>query len=176
LGGNRVGLFRQYFNLILVFFLCGLWHQASWNCIIWGLFHGSFLVLERFNFYRKNLEKLPKIIQNFYMLFLVMIGWIFFRSIDLASSINLLKIIAFDNPIQQMPINIIKILNSHFLLMSFIFAIMGYSPLIKNLSKSLIKKNKIFIVIFDLILLILFLISVIRLSSQTYNPFIYFQF
>ena len=176
LGGNRVGLFRQYFNLILVFFLCGLWHQASWNCIIWGLFHGSFLVLERFKFYQKILENLPKIFQNFYMLFLVMIGWIFFRSNDLSSSINLLKIIAFDNPIQQIPLNIAKILNSHFLQMSFILAIIGYSPIIKNLSKSLIHKNKIFVILIDVILILSFLLSIIRLSSQTHNPFIYFQF
>ena len=54
LGGNRVSLSRQYFNLVLVFFLCGLWHGASWNFVIWGMFHGTFLVIERvgekFNF------------------------------------------------------------------------------------------------------------------------------
>ena len=68
LGGNKVSFVRQYFNLILVFFLCGLWHGASWNFVLWGLFHGIFLVLERFHFYQKFLNYLPKIFQNLYML------------------------------------------------------------------------------------------------------------
>lgn len=56
LGGNRGSIWRTYFNLVLVFFLCGLWHGASWNFVIWGLFHGCFLVLER-AFLAKHLQR-----------------------------------------------------------------------------------------------------------------------
>lgn len=87
LGGNRSGLGRTYFNLVLVFFLCGLWHGASANFVVWGLFHGLFLVLERRGL-RGWLERRSAWVQHGYLLTLVMVGWVFFRADDLQHALG----------------------------------------------------------------------------------------
>src|SRR4029077_2862253 len=79
LGGNRRGPTRTYVNLLAVFFLCGLWHGASFSFIVWGLYHGVFLVLER-AFLGKLLERLPGLVRHAYTLLVVMVGWVFFRA------------------------------------------------------------------------------------------------
>jgi alginate O-acetyltransferase complex protein AlgI len=79
LGGNRLGKLRTFFNLLLVFSLCGLWHGASWTFLLWGLFHGSFLVIERSSI-GKILTNMPLIAKHVYTLLVVMAGWVFFRT------------------------------------------------------------------------------------------------
>lgn len=79
LGGNRVSEGRNYFNLILVFFLCGLWHGASWTFVVWGLYHGVFLVAERTRFGRL-MDGLPRPLRHGYALLAVLIGWVLFRA------------------------------------------------------------------------------------------------
>lgn len=79
LGGNRYSAARTYFNLALVFFLCGLWHGAAWTFVIWGLWHGLLLVLERLGLGR-FLDRLPRLLAQGYTLLAVMIGWVFFRA------------------------------------------------------------------------------------------------
>ncbi|MDR3203503.1 MAG: MBOAT family protein [Deltaproteobacteria bacterium] len=79
LGGNKASSCRTYRNLIIVFFLCGLWHGASFTFIFWGLWHGLFLILERLGGGRV-LEKAPKILSRVYTLLVVLIGWVFFRA------------------------------------------------------------------------------------------------
>jgi alginate O-acetyltransferase complex protein AlgI len=81
LGGNRGGPARTYLNLFLVFLLCGLWHGASWNFVVWGLIHGVFLVLER-----AGLVKARGALGLVWTLLVVMLAWVFFRSPDLPSS------------------------------------------------------------------------------------------
>lgn len=168
LGGNRVSLSRQYFNLVLVFFLCGLWHGSSWNFVIWGLFHGFFLVLER-------IVKLPnflRIFGNFYAMFVVMIGWVFFRSPDLLHATTYLKTMFIGNESAIISNEISRLLRSHFIWMSFGLAILGFSPMVKNIVKKLPK----LMWVADLFLVAFFLMALIRLSAATHNPFIYFQF
>src|SRR6185295_9756162 len=75
LGGNRRGRFRMYVNLVIVFFLCGLWHGAQWTFVLWGLFHGAFLVLERGPAGR-GLETLWSPARHVYLMLVVMIGWV----------------------------------------------------------------------------------------------------
>ncbi len=89
LGGNRVSAARQYFNLVLVFFLCGLWHGASWTFIIWGLWNGLFLVLERTRF-ADWLERLWLPLQHLYALLVVLVGWVFFRADTLSGALGFL--------------------------------------------------------------------------------------
>src|SRR4051812_8670704 len=78
LGGNRVPTATMYRNLVLVFFLCGLWHGASWNFVIWGLFHGTFLVVERLGL-AAAVRRLWAPLRHAYLLLVVMVGWVFFR-------------------------------------------------------------------------------------------------
>jgi len=79
LGGNRRGRARTYRNLVLVFFLCGLWHGASWTFVAWGLYHGAFLVLERAGA-GALLARLPRPLRHGYALLVVMLGWVLFRA------------------------------------------------------------------------------------------------
>ncbi len=90
LGGNRVSRERVYFNLALVFVLCGLWHGAAWTFIIWGAWHGVLLVLERAGLGRQ-LRRWPDIIAQGYTLLCVMIGWVFFRAHDLPTALQFLQ-------------------------------------------------------------------------------------
>jgi alginate O-acetyltransferase complex protein AlgI len=79
LGGNRVSVIRNHLNLILVFFLCGLWHGASWTFVVWGLYHGVFLVLERTS-WGDLLGRFPRPFRHGYTIVVVMLGWVLFRS------------------------------------------------------------------------------------------------
>lgn len=176
LGGNRVSISRQYFNLILVFFLCGLWHGASWNFVIWGAFHGFFLVFERLKIGEKFLEFLPKFLQNFYAISVVMIGWVFFRSPDLTHSLSFLETMFFGSDVAAVSSQSLRLLQSHFIWMSFGLALIGFSPAVKNFSLKLMRQNRSMIVISDLFLVFVMLLCVLRISASTHNPFIYFQF
>jgi alginate O-acetyltransferase complex protein AlgI len=82
LGGNRGSTLRTGLNLIAVFFLCGLWHGASWNFVIWGGVHGAFLAAERLPL-GARLEALPRAAQSLYVLGVVVLAWVFFRTDDL---------------------------------------------------------------------------------------------
>ena len=82
LGGNRKGALRTYCNMFTVFLLCGLWHGAAWNFVVWGVYHGVGLVVERAGF-GKLVTKLPKPLANAYLLLFVIVGWVFFRAPDL---------------------------------------------------------------------------------------------
>lgn len=176
LGGNKVGLVRQYFNLILVFFLCGLWHGASWNYVVWGLFHGFFLVFERIKIGKSFLEILPNFLRHFYVIFVVMIGWVFFRSPDLSYAMGYLDLMFFAKNDVVIASEISRLVNSNFVCTVGALSVIGFSPLIKNAAEILIKKGRCYLLVVDLLLLASFLFAIIRLSSATHNPFIYFQF
>ena len=96
LGGNRKGKIRTYINLLIVFFLTGLWHGSSWNFIFWGIFHGVFLIIERLGL-KKVLEKTPKILQHLYTMIIVIIGWVFFRADNFIFALKYLKILFIPN-------------------------------------------------------------------------------
>ncbi|CAM2065070.1 MBOAT family protein [Sulfidibacter corallicola] len=89
LGGNRVSSRRTYFNLMMVFFLCGLWHGSSWNFVIWGMYHGGFLIVERFGF-KAILDRGPRVVRHLYVMIVAMIGWVFFRAETLPQSLTFL--------------------------------------------------------------------------------------
>jgi len=90
LGGNRTSPFRNYLNLFVVFFLCGLWHGASWTFALWGIYHGAFLVIERAGF-GACLQRVPRPARHVYTLLVVMVGWVFFRSNDMGSALAVLR-------------------------------------------------------------------------------------
>lgn len=90
LGGSRKGTFATYRNLIVVFFLCGLWHGASWTFVFWGAYHGLLLVCER-RFIGNIIRQSPLIISRTYTLMAVVIGWIFFRADNLRNGMGILN-------------------------------------------------------------------------------------
>ena len=87
LGGNRISKARTYVNLVLVFVLCGLWHGASWSFIVWGTYHGCFLAAERAGLDRL-LNRMGRPVRHLYALFVVMVGWVFFRADTLTQAIQ----------------------------------------------------------------------------------------
>ena len=89
LGGNRVDQNTYIRNIFIVWFSTGLWHGANWTFIVWGIYYGCFLLLEKF-FLKEKLEKLPTFISHIYTLFVVLIGWVFFMSPSLGSAFSVI--------------------------------------------------------------------------------------
>jgi len=90
LGGNRLGTYKLYRNLIIVFLITGLWHGANWTFVVWGIFHGFFLIIERIG-WAKILEKTPSFLRFIYTFVVVTIGWVFFRADSMSSALDLLQ-------------------------------------------------------------------------------------
>ena len=88
-GGNRKGKLRTYVNMFAVFFLCGLWHGAAWNFVVWGVYHGVGLVVERAGL-KNAIAKLPRPVANLYLMLFVIVGWVFFRAPDLQYAVGYL--------------------------------------------------------------------------------------
>lgn len=175
LGGNRKGKYRTYFNLTIVFFITGLWHGASWNFVVWGLFHGMFLLLERINFI--TLPKKLYFLKRVYLLLVVMIGWVFFRSQDLTYAIGfIIKMFSFSGGTDYSPLIYINSYSYFIIIISLLFS----TPLRKVLEEKvliLIKaKPSVIGSIKYTFYLLLFGFTVLELAQSTYNPFIYFRF
>ncbi|MEG0133436.1 MAG: MBOAT family O-acyltransferase [Clostridium sp.] len=174
LGGNRRGLAIQFRNILIVWFTTGLWHGASWNFIVWGLYFGVIIFIEKL-FLGKFLEKVPVAISHIYTLVLVMISWVFFDIESLGGAISYIKVmfgIGENSFIDNMAKYTLKTN-----LIILIIAILCATPLIKNLVKLVKEKFKLsgMIVVIGLNILILF-ISTTYLVSESYNPFLYFRF
>jgi len=176
LGGNRKGPFRVYLNLLLVFFLTGLWHGASWNYILWGLFHGSFLLLERFGL-SKLLEKIPKVVGHVYTIFVVMIGWVLFRIEDLDKAGEILRKLFFIDRSSRNVYTPAYYLRNDVIFMLLIGIVLSF-PIQKLFVRSLpvYTLNPFKKLLIDGFYFAIFLISLSILSASTYNPFIYFRF
>lgn len=174
LGGNRKGNMRTYVNLFIVFFVTGLWHGASWNFIVWGLFHGMFLVFERIGL-DKALNKLNVAVQHIYTLLVVVVGWVFFRAENLNEALIYLKkmFTISKGSIATNEYLIFQHINNHtifFMAVGVLFSL----PTYQLAKKWLATKNLTWIN--QLVLIILMLVSITYLSADTYNPFIYFKF
>ena len=176
LGGNRKGKIRTYINLLIVFFLTGLWHGSSWNFIFWGIFHGVFLIIERLGL-KKVLEKTPKILQHLYTMIIVIIGWVFFRADNFIFALKYLKILFIPNFI-HMESFLVELENLKlFIAVCAIIFSTPIVPKLKNILLNNIFKNKFYYEIFrNFIYIIFFLLSVIFLAGSNCNPFIYFHF
>lgn len=98
LGGSRCSTLRTYTNLVIVFFICGLWHGANVTFIVWGLYYGFFLILERV-FLENLLNKGSKVISRVYLITTVLFGWVFFRAEDMDQAFSYaLNMLQFDSP------------------------------------------------------------------------------
>ena len=181
LGGNRVSPVRTYFNLMLVFLLCGLWHGAATTFLIWGAYHGLFLMLERYKL-SEFLNKLWRPIRHFYTLLVVMIGWVIFRANDLTQLNYFLKTLLGFNGIQQAVTTPITL--NHSTTTSLIIGLMFSLPImvaIKN-KFAILKSNNQKIqllssqLLLDIFIFSCFFLSLINIASGSYNPFIYFRF
>lgn len=180
LGGNRGSFGRVMLNTLVVWALTGLWHGASWNFLLWGLWFFAFLMLERM-FLKKWLEKLP-VISNLYLLAVVMLGWVIFRFSNLELGGMLIKSLfgLNGNPLTSFT-DEIQLQSNIFLLLA---AVLASTPLMHRLKLRLegafgenTAAAKIRdVVLYSLIPVVLLLLSTANLVGDSYNPFLYFQF
>ncbi len=178
LGGNKGSSLKVYRNLLIVFFVTGLWHGASWNFVVWGLFHGFFIVIERLGF-GKKLEQLPLFIQHSYTLLVVLIGWVFFRAENLDQAVNLIQTMFVYYPGDSIINNYLSLLLLNRETVFIVFSGILFSfPLIKLQTRiiSLLPNKTIFETIRLGALFLLLFLSLVYMFSSSYNPFIYFRF
>jgi alginate O-acetyltransferase complex protein AlgI len=174
LGGNKISKSRTYLNLFIVFFATGLWHGASWNFVVWGLFHGFFIVFERIGF-DKILTKFWTPIQHFYTLLIVIIGWVFFRSDNLESAVLFIKKMFIYSDGDEYLNSYLTYFNiNNELYFTFFMALLFSLPSYKYFDSFLSKKNTT--ILRPIIFILLLFISITYLASGTYNPFIYYKF
>ena len=176
LGGNRVNKIKFLRNIIIVWLLTGIWHGASLNFCIWGLFFGIMLIIEKFSF-NKYLEKIPSFIRRIYVLFIVMISFIIFGSSNMNDAFNTIKgLFGFNKEVFINNYTIYYLKNYLFVL---ILAILLSTPLIKKLVLKL-KKNCFIKKLFDILEIVSIPIILVIVTSylidNSYNPFLYFRF
>ena len=177
LGGNKISAKRTYANLLIVFLLCGLWHGANWTFVIWGLFHGLFLVIERLGLTRL-LEKSPRPIGHLYTMILILVGWTLFRADTLGHAYSFLHAMAGFGV--RMPIDRSLYIDTDRVL-AIGAGIFGSVPWLPALRRSFERDRRAPIAIslsFARVAAFaaIFLACAMRLSASTYNPFIYFRF
>lgn len=180
LGGNRGTKLRVVFNTFVVWALTGLWHGASWNFVLWGLWFFVFLMVER-SFLKKFLDKVP-VISNLYALIVAMLGWVLFRFTDLRLVLVLLKSLFGTNGNAFSDFSSVIQLQSHSFLL--IAAAVGSTPLVKLVGEKIGARvsawghlEKVWnVVIYSVVPVVLLLLATANLVGDSYNPFIYFQF
>ena len=176
LGGNRCKIPRQIFNLAVVWFLTGLWHGASWNYVIWGVYYGILLCLEKF-VYGKALEKAPKILRHIYLCLIVVVGFTVFAIEDFSKLLPYLASMFTAKGGFAGKEILFYLQNYGFVLAASILISTPIFPSLKKKISASGKKTKtVFSVIFALLILILFVVAVSYMVSDTYNPFLYFRF
>ena len=174
LGGNRVSKLKWIRNIFVVWFLTGFWHGASWNFIIWGLYFGIILVIEKI-FLGKYLER-TKVLKYIYSLLIIVIGFLIFNSNSVNEIFISLKNMFLISDIPFSSRETIYYLKSNLLLI--IISIVGATPLMKNIVCK-IKKTKFSIVIDVLepiVYIILLTLCTAFLIDASFNPFLYFRF
>jgi len=186
LGGNRKSPSRTYANLVVVFFLTGLWHGASWNFVLWGFYHGLFLVVERVGF-EKALRRAWAPLRFLYALVVVNIGWVFFRAENIGYAFSMLKTMAGFPEGRANFIDIYLYMDKEFFIALFAGLIFSapvlpyardlYGRVLERCGTSasaVLEAGGKTLAFASLVAV--FLLSSMLLASGTYNPFIYFRF
>jgi alginate O-acetyltransferase complex protein AlgI len=173
LGGSRASPARMYTNLVTVFFLCGLWHGASWNFVIWGLFHGAFLVVERLGLARA-IGRLWTPLRHVYVLLVVMAGWVFFRADTLPGAIGFLKAMAGLGPAAPTPYSVQWYLTPE-LWLALIAGAIGSIPWVPAVARTRASSPALCLAS-TAALMALLIGAIMQMAARTYNPFIYFRF
>lgn len=172
LGGNRVRKLKWLRNILIVWMLTGLWHGAAWNFILWGLFFGIILIIEKL-FLGELLKKLPKVLTRIYVLLVVMISFIIFNG-ENASQIfeNIGGLIGLGN-VPLVSNESIYYLKSY--LVVILVGIIGSTPILKNIAnKSKMRKTINFVE--PIVLLVILIICTSYIVDGSFNPFLYFRF
>lgn len=170
LGGNRVSKWKLYRNLFVVWLLTGFWHGANYTFIIWGLFYGLLVTLER-GAWGRLLDKLPRIIRHFYVILAFVLGWVVFRADHITYAMAYYKkLFSFD--LAYMTMDLSYYLNEYwlFLLIGLVLTTPIYPVFMSKINPN------VKVVIESILIGVLFILVVMSLTTSSYNPFIYFRF
>lgn len=176
LGGNKEGIKKQIRNILIVWLLTGIWHGASWNFVIWGVMFGIILIIEKV-FLGKYIEKWKNIFKRIYVLFIVMISFIIFNASNMNEAWK--NIIGLFGANKESFINTYTIYYLKSYMVILIIAVIGATPLIKNIIlrlKENKKINKIINILEPIYIVIILLVVTAYLVDNSYNPFLYFRF
>lgn len=176
LGGNRKGAAKQIRNIAIVWMLTGIWHGASWNFVLWGVYYGILLILEKFIF-GKALKKLPKALQHVYTLFFVVISWVIFAFDNVGAGIGYIGAM-FGAGGGFVDSTTVYLLYNYAVML--IVLVLGSTELPKKAAAWIMKKlgeaSAAAVVLHCLFYAAVFLLSVAYLVDASYNPFLYFRF
>lgn len=169
LGGNRRSTSRVYFNLIVVFLLCGLWHGANWTFVLWGVYHGAILVLERSMGKKPVYGKLPRPIRVLFTFVLLLFSWVLFRADNISGACQYISVM-FGAAGRGSTLLGAQIYTQGHIITMAICALLVFQPIQAfDLAKTITWPKAV-------ILILLFCFSLMTMFVQSFNPFLYFQF
>ena len=174
LGGNRKGIGRQIINLLIVWALTGFWHGASWNYLLWGLYFGVILILEKL-FLLKLLNRCPKAVGHIYSLFLIIIGWVIFANENFGDMLRFFKnLFVSDAGFSDGYSGFLWLSNLTLLVLAAVCSTALPKKAFYALKARL--KPPVFTAVLTVSTAALFLVSVLFMVGESYNPFLYFRF
>lgn len=177
LGGNRVGVWKHIRNILVVWMLTGIWHGASWNFVLWGIYYGILLLIEKFVL-GKYLKKLPGVFQHIYCMFFVMLGWNLFVFDDMSAGISFARALFGTYGAGFCSRETLYLLYNNAVLL--VLLILGSTQLPARagnwICAKLRGKETILTIVKNVFYVGIFLLSVAWLVDASYNPFLYFRF
>lgn len=174
LGGNRVSKIKHIRNLLIVWFLTGLWHGAAWNFVAWGLYYGVILIIEKY-LLSPVLDRLPDVVRHIYSIVLVVIGWVLFFSSSFGQAADYIRVMFGAGAHGFADRESIYLLTSNLIL--WLILIFGSTPLVHFRYEHMLRSKKWNTTIINsVVYAALFIVCIAYLVTETYNPFLYFRF
>ena len=174
LGGNRVSKIKHIRNLLIVWFLTGLWHGAAWNFVAWGLYYGVILIIEKY-LLSPVLDRLPDVVRHIYSIVLVVIGWVLFFSSSFGQAADYIRVMSGAGAHGFADRESMYLLTSNLIL--WLILIFGSTPLVHFRYEHMLRSKKWNTTIINsVVYAALFIVCIAYLVTETYNPFLYFRF
>lgn len=174
LGGNRVSKIKHIRNLLIVWFLTGLWHGAAWNFVAWGLYYGVILIIEKY-LLSPVLDRLPDVVRHIYSIVLVVIGWVLFFSSSFGQAADYIRVMFGAGAHGFADRESMYLLTSNLIL--WLILIFGSTPLVHFRYEHMLRTKKWNTTIINSVVYVaLFIVCIAYLVTETYNPFLYFRF
>ena len=168
LGGNRVRKPRWVLNLFIVWLLTGIWHGANWTFVLWGMIYFSVLLLEKLT----GIDKKNSFMTHIWTMLIVIVAWVFFRAADIRTGWDYLSAMLGINASGFSGTDFTNALRNTWIVL--MIALVGVTPVVSRFFSLMKEKNMCWIE--NTWLILLFGISILKVVSSTYNPFIYFNF
>lgn len=174
LGGSRVSKIKHIRNLLIVWFLTGLWHGAAWNFVAWGLYYGVILIIEKY-LLSPVLDRLPDVVRHIYSIVLVVIGWVLFFSSSFGQAADYIRVMFGAGAHGFADRESMYLLTSNLIL--WLILIFGSTPLVHFRYEHMLRSKKWNTTIINsVVYATLFIVCIAYLVTETYNPFLYFRF